>query len=420
VSVRLLRWLGALVLGTAAVLGAPAAVAAESQDVELLLFWGDGCPHCAAEKEWLAGIQQEYPDLVVTAYEVWYDEGNRQLFTEVAADHGIEPQGVPTTFLGDLAWVGFNDAIAGEIEAAISARVAGQEPVATQQALVDVPFIGQVDLGDSSLVVSTLVIGFVDGVNPCSLWVLTMLLALVLHSGSRRRVMAVGGTFLLVTSLMYGLYILGFFSVLSYVGYVGWIQRAVAVLVAVLGLLQVKDYVRFHQGPSLGIGDEAKPGLFRRMRGLAAQDRPLPAVLVATTGLAVGVSLLETPCTVGLPMIWTNLVAQQDVGAAGAAVLFVLYMTVFLLDELIVFGVAVSTLRAAKLQERHGRELKLVSGVVMLTLAAVMLVVPEVMESVLGALVVFVVAAVVVAVVLGVGRLRERATPERAPAPPRR
>jgi cytochrome c biogenesis protein CcdA/glutaredoxin len=419
VSVRLLRWLGALVLGLAVVVS-PATAAAEGEDVELLLFWGDGCPHCAAEKEWLAGIQQEYPELVVTAYEVWYDEGNRQLFMEVAADHGIEPQGVPTTFLGDLAWVGFNDAIASEIEAAISARVAGQEPVATQQALVDVPFVGQVDLGDSSLVVSTLVIGFVDGVNPCSLWVLTMLLALVLHSGSRRRVLAVGGTFLLVTSLMYGLYIVGFFSVLSYIGYVSWIQRAVAVLVAVLGLLQVKDYVRFHQGPSLGIGDEARPGLFRRMRGLAEQDRPLPAVLVATVGLAVGVSLLETPCTVGLPMIWTNLVAQQDVGAAGAAVLFALYMTVFLLDELIVFGVAVTTMRAAKLQERHGRELKLVSGVVMLTLAAVMLVVPEVMESVVGAVAVFVVATVVVAVVLGVGRMRDRATPEGAPVTPRR
>jgi cytochrome c biogenesis protein CcdA/glutaredoxin len=377
--------------------------------VELLLFWGDGCPHCAAEKVWLADLQDEYAGLEIKEYEVWYDAENRELFEQVAEDHGLEPQGVPGTFVGGAGWIGFNDAIAFEIEEAVRTASQGGTPDASEQAVVSVPFVGDVDLGDSSLLVSTLVIGFVDGVNPCSLWVLTMLLALVLHSGSRRRVAAVGGTFLLVTSAMYALYIVGIFSVLTYVGYLDWIQRAVALLVAVLGLLQIKDYVWFHQGPSLGIGEGAQPGLFRRMRGLAAHDRPLPAVLLATTGLAIGVSLLETPCTVGLPMIWANLVSQQEVGSTAAAVLFLLYMAVFLLDELLVFGVAVATMRATKLQERHGRELKLVSGTVMLTLAAVMIAAPQVMESVWGALGVFGLVAAVVAVVLAAGRARERA-----------
>lgn len=417
---HVLAWLSALTLGLAAAVGmASPAAAADGDPVELLLFWGDGCPHCADEKEWLVGIQDEYPDLVVKDYEVWFDEENRQLYEEVAADHGIEPQGVPGTFVGDLGWIGFSDATAAEIEATIAALTAGEEPEPVQQAVVDIPLVGPVDLGDSSLVVSTLVIGFVDGVNPCSLWVLTVLLALVLHGGSRKRVMAVGGTFLLVTSAMYGLYIIGFFSVLSYVGYVGWIQLAVAVVVGALGLLQIKDYFWFHEGPSLGIGDDSKPGMFKRMRGLAAHDRPLPGVLLATAGLAVGVSLLETPCTVGLPMMWTNLVSQQDVGLPGAAVLFALYMAVFLLDELIVFAVAVTTMRATRLQERHGRELKLVSGVVMVTLSVVMLAAPQVMESILGALGVFAAAAAVVAVVVAVGRSRERPRPERADRTPR-
>ncbi len=402
----------AFVLGLLALLtplgGGPARAESREVPVELQLFWGDGCPHCAAEKKWLTGLQERYPELVVRSYEVWFDEGNRQLFAEVAAEHGVEPQGVPGTFVGEASWIGFNDAVAFEIEEAVRIASEGGTPMPTQQTTVDIPFVGQVDLGDSSLVVSTLVIGFVDGVNPCSLWVLTMLLALVLHSGSRRRVAAVGGTFLLVTAAMYALYVVGIFSVLSYVGYVDWIQRAVALLVATLGVLQIKDYAWFHRGPSLGIGEGSRPGLFRRMRGLAAHDRPLPVVLIATTGLAVGVSLLETPCTVGLPMIWVNLVAQQDVGPAGAAVLFLLYMSVFLLDELLVFGAAVATMRATKLQEKHGRELKLVSGTVMLTLAFVMLAAPQVMESVWGALGIFALAALVVAVVLAIGRARDR------------
>ena len=95
------------------------------------------------------------------------------------------------------------------------------------------------------------------------------------------------------------------------------------------------------------------------MRSVAA-DRGLPAVIAGTVALAVGVSLLETPCTAGLPLLWTSLLADAGVSTATAAGLFAIYMAVFLLDELIVFGVAVFTLRAAKLQERHGRLLKIV------------------------------------------------------------
>ena len=57
--------------------------------VELVLFWGDGCPHCAAEKEFLGGLQDDYPELVITLYEVWNSEANRQLFADTADRMGF-------------------------------------------------------------------------------------------------------------------------------------------------------------------------------------------------------------------------------------------------------------------------------------------------------------------------------------------
>lgn len=83
--------------------------------------------------------------------------------------------------------------------------------------VIDLPLIGPVDVGGSSLLVATFLIALVDGVNPCSLWVLSILLALVLRTGSRGRVLAIGGTFLVVTTLLYGLYIGGIYGFLSQV-----------------------------------------------------------------------------------------------------------------------------------------------------------------------------------------------------------
>jgi cytochrome c biogenesis protein CcdA len=297
-------------------------------------------------------------------------------------------------------------ATAEEIRAVVDAATLGEEVAPSESRIVDVPIVGEIDVGGRSLLLSSLIIGFVDGVNPCSLWVLSILLALVLHSGSRRRVAAVGAVFLTVTSAMYGLYIVGAYSALSYAQFLPWIQRSVALVAIVLGLLQLKDGFGVAVGPSLGLSEHARPAMYRRMRGLAVADRPLTALLGATVALAVGVSLLETPCTLGLPILWTNLLAESDVAFAGAAVLFVAYLSMFLLDELVVFVAVVATMRALKVQERHGQALKVVSGMLMITLAAVMLVRPEAMETITGTLAVFATAAVLSAV--GHGRAAAR------------
>ena len=404
------RWfvslLGLVALAIALVPGAALAQSNDEQPgrIELVIFYGEGCPYCARELAFLDELQVRQPLLDVVAYEVWNDEKNRELFRATAASHGIEPQAVPTTFLGDSVWVGFDSTVERQIDEAVAALAMGQTPTIDERSAVDVPFVGTVDVGGSSLVAATLLIGFVDGVNPCSLWVLSMLLALVLDSGSRARILLVGTVFLTVTSALYGLYMLGAYSALDYADEASWIRLAVALVAGTFGVLHLKEYVT-HRGLSLTIADERKPGLYRRMRGLARPERSLLAVVGGTVALAVGVSLAETPCTAGLPLLWTNMVSARDVPASGVAALFVLYLLVFLLDELIIFGIAVVTLRSAKLQERHGKILQLASGMLMVALAVTMLFAPHLLESLSGTSVVFGIAAVLVAAVLALDHI---------------
>lgn len=402
---RALVMLATVVLTVLALVGlqAPASAAPGlgGDPVELTLFWGDGCPHCAAEHEWLAEAKEQYPNLVVTEYEVWFDEDNRELLAETAEEMGFEPTGVPVTIIGDRHWIGFSDAVQAQMELTIAEAATGgmiTEQGETSSSTVDVPLVGEVSVSSDSLVMSTLVIGFVDGVNPCSLWVISVLLAIVVRTGNRRRVFAIGTTFLLVTAVMYAVYMVGIFSAMSVMGHLGAIQLVVALVAGIFGVVSVKDYFAFKKGISFTIKDSAKPGIYRRMRAAAGQEYLLPA-LGATILLAVGVSLLETPCTAGFPVLWSGLLTANGVGTAEAVGLFGLYMLPFLLDELIVFTVAVVTLRATKMQERHGRLLKLVAGTTMLALAGTVLVSPATMNEPIGALTVFAAAFAVAALV---------------------
>lgn len=410
---------GLLLVGT----GAPMPAGAQEPDepVTVVFFWGDGCPHCAAEKAFLAELVDRYPAVVVEEYEVWYDAANQARFAEVAAAHGIEPSGVPTTFVGERAWVGFNAQVGEEIEAAVAAELAARGPdtaaspdLGASSTPVELPMLGRVDPATASLVAVTGMIALVDGFNPCSLWVLSVLLAMMLHSGSRRRLVVVGLTFLVVAGAAYGLFMLGLFAALDWVGYGTWVRVGIATMVGVLGILAVRDFLRTGAAFSVGIPQSRKPGITRRSRRLALSDRSLLAVIPMTALLAAGVSLLELPCTAGFPVLWNGILADRGVVGLEFAGLLGLYLGIYLVDELLLFGAAVTTMRVTKMQERHGRALKLVAGSVMVALAVVMIVAPELLDTVGGAVLTFGVAlGAAAAVLLLTPRLRPAAADAR-------
>ena len=443
-SVRFIRLWGllALLVVLAGLLGSSPAVAApaaqrEAQPVVVYFFWGDGCPHCAAAKPFLEELGKRHPTMVVRDYEVWYHEENQAPFIQMAAKFGFEPGGVPTIFIGDQYWEGFGegytdlaleaavatcvatgcvDAGAGVIEplpTAIPAPpatpvvVAAAEqnavpldtpvdqtsllplPAAPSAEMLTLPWIGPVDLAAQSLLLSTVLIAFVDGFNPCSLWVLTMLLALTLHTGSRRKVFIIGLVFITVTALVYVAFIAGLFSMFSVLSFAPWIRVIVALVAIFFAVVNIKDYFWYKEGISLTISEEQKPGIYRSMRRVMNAGDSLPALIGATIVMAAGVSLVEFSCTAGFPVLWTNLLVAQGVTALTFAALLFVYMLIYQLDELVIFGVAVVTLRASKLEEKQGRILKLISGVLMLTLALVMLINPSLMNDLGMAVLIF-------------------------------
>ncbi|WP_062069761.1 hypothetical protein [Demequina sediminicola] len=370
-------------------------------DADIVLFWGDGCPNCEKERAWLESVADTHPDLVIAEYEVWNNDTNRDLFASEAQRLGFEAGSVPTTIIDERVWVGWTDAIEQDMAGAIAIIERGATPTAgvygtagagtcaedgalctadAPETVIDVPLFGDVTVSADSLLMSTIVIGFVDGINPCSLWVLSVLLTIVLRTNSRKRVLAIGTTFLTVTAIMYALYMAAFYSALAVVGMLGWIQIVVALIAGVFGVVSVKDYFAMGKGVSFTIRKEDKPGIYSKMRAAAGKKALLPA-LGATIVLAVGVSLLETPCTAGFPVLWTGMLHANGVGPAETAGLFIAYMVPFLLDELIIFGIAVATMKATKMQDKHGELLKLFAGVTMLVLAAVMAFDPTLMEN---------------------------------------
>jgi uncharacterized membrane protein HdeD (DUF308 family) len=214
-------------------------------------------------------------------------------------------------------------------------------------------------------------------------------LAITLHSGSRTKTLVVGLTFLITTTIVYSLFITGVFTIFSYVGYLKWIQTLIGLIALVFGVVNLKDYFWYKEGVSFTISDKHKPKIYQNMRSTVTTPRSMIGLVSSTAVMAVGVSLVEFACTAGFPVIWSNLMLSNNVSTATFIALLGVYMLIYLIDELLVFGSAVVTMKASRVEEKHGRILKLISGAVILTLSVVMLINPELMNNLGTSLIVF-------------------------------
>ena len=350
-------------LGVAAgllLLGASAAPTVE-------LYTRPGCPHCEDAKEYL---RRELPGVAVVEHDVVREPSALSRLEALTAEAGVATPGVPTFVVGGRVLVGFEEATTpGLLRDAL--RGAAPPPAG-----VELPLLGRVELERLGLPLFTVAVGLVDGFNPCATWVLLFLLGMLVHLRDRRRMALVAGTFVVVSGAVYYAFMaawLGFFQV---IGVSTPVRLALAAVAIAMGLVNLKDFFAFGRGPSLSIPASAKPGIYRRARAILSAEN-LPAALAGTVALAFLVNLVELLCTAGLPALYTGILTSRGLGAGAHHAYLALYIAAYMVDDAILVTIGVATLGSPKLRERGGRWLKLLSGVVIVTLGVLLLVRPR-------------------------------------------
>ena len=226
----------------------------------------------------------------------------------------------------------------------------------------------------------TLAIGLVDGFNPCAMWVLLLLLSILVNLQDRGRILAIAGTFVLVSGAAYFAFMAAWLNVFEWIGMLRPVQITLGLVAVVIGLVHVKDFVAFHRGPSLSIPEAAKPGIYARIRRIVTAEN-LPAAVAGAFVLAVLVNMVELLCTAGLPAIYTSILTQRDYTAAVRYGYLGLYILAYMFDDALMVTLVVASLSRMRLQETGGRWLKLISGGVILSLGLVMLFRPAWLEG---------------------------------------
>jgi cytochrome c biogenesis protein CcdA/glutaredoxin len=360
-----------------------------SATTEIHLYWVSSCPHCHEQIKDVNRLQRLYPDLKVSTYQLDNKKYVEKLL-KISEFYQIQFGSVPVSFVGDQAWIGFDQRISIEIEKRInecfSRNLDCQVKTGVQGSrkdfIIKVPLVGDIDLQKNSLVISTIMIGLIDGFNPCSLWVLSLLMTMIVGTISRKRILIIGISFLLTTAIIYAIFMAGIVSSLQYLNKLTWIKIAVALLTLTFALVNIKDYFWYKRGLSFTIPKQFQPDIYRRLRQIAHSKESTLILIGFTVLIAGGIAIVEFPCTAGFPIIWGQLILQSSVVGTQYFSLLMLYIIAYLMDELLIFLIIVATLNVTQMQEKHGRFLKLVSGMIMLGMSIALVFAPSIMEKV--------------------------------------
>lgn len=351
------------------------------------VFVREGCPHCVAAEAFLVQLQRERPGLEVRFHRVDVDAAARARLGTLFRAVGAWPPGVPAFVVGTRLVIGFDDpAHSGrELRAlldavdptgAVDAPGAPGVPGAVRSAEPHDATSGLPSVSRLGLPLFTLALGLLDGFNPCAMWVLLFLLAMLVRLRDRRRMALIAGTFVITSGVVYYAFMAAWLNVFLAVGLSGPVRVGLGVLALAVGAFNVKDFAAPGLGPSLSIPGSARPGLVARMARLR-DAQALPAMLLGVVTLALAVNVVELLCTAGLPAVFTAVLAQQGLSPAAHYAYLLLYILGYVADDSLMVGLAIFALGSGKLGERGGRLLKLLSGVVMLTLGAILLLRPH-------------------------------------------
>lgn len=326
------------------------ALAQETEKITVHFFESETCAHCMAEDEFLKTLEEKYPALEVIQYPI-YEQKSQEILIELARQHGAERflGAIPITFIGDEYFVGFNneETTGRLIESAIKNLLG--DPSDNEQAVsAYLPIVGEINFEKYSLPILAVILGFLDGFNVCSLGALALILGLVLILGSRKRILLFGGIFILTTAVIYGLLIILWYKLFSLLTpFMRWFEIGIGLLGIIGAVFFFKQFVKFiKHGPTCEMtGSKTVASISDKVKRAFENPGNILTLSGVILLFAAVLTIVEFPCSAAIPVMFAGVLSKSSLPVFSYLLYISIFILFYMLDELIIFAIAVSKMR---------------------------------------------------------------------------
>lgn len=401
----------------------PVGAKADEKVINIHLFYGNGCPHCAAEEEFLSDYLKDRPDVKLYKYEIWYDSHNQELLSKVQKEMGTtNKNGVPFTVIGKKTIVGYADGVtdeqikdainyylnndyrdyAGEITGKVKKNEVKEDitkdEIKTEDKKenkmekaddtkdsnqtdenVTVPVLGKINAKKVSLPILAVVLGFVDGFNPCAMWILIFLITMLFNMKDRKKMWILGLTFILTSGIVYLMFMLAWLNLATFISKIAFIRLLIAVIALVVGLINVYKYIDSLKKKDEGCDVVDKKDRKKIMEKIISitHEKKFIIALLGIMVLAASVNIIELMCSIGIPLLFTQILAMNNLSTFSYMIYMFIYIFFFLIDDIVIFVISMVTLKVTGLSTKYTKYSHLIGGIIMLIIGLLLIIKPE-------------------------------------------
>ena len=401
----------------------PVSAKADEKVINIHLFYGNGCPHCAAEEEFLSDYLKDRTDVKLYKYEIWYDSHNQELLSKVQKEMGTtNKNGVPFTVIGKKTIVGYADGVtdeqikdainyylnndyrdyAGEITGKVKKAEVKEDIIKDESKTEDkkenkiekaddtkdsdqtdenvtVPVLGKINAKKVSLPILAVVLGFVDGFNPCAMWILIFLITMLFNMKDRKKMWILGLTFILTSGIVYLMFMLAWLNLATFISKIAFIRLLIAVIALVVGLINVYKYIDSLKKKDEGCDVVDKKDRKKIMEKIISitHEKKFIIALLGIMVLAASVNIIELMCSIGIPLLFTQILAMNNLNTFSYMIYMFIYIFFFLIDDIVIFVISMVTLKVTGLSTKYTKYSHLVGGIIMLIIGLLLIIKPE-------------------------------------------
>lgn len=370
----------------------------DAKEVNVYMFYGEGCPHCEAAYKYLNSIKKSH-ELNIYRYEVLNNSENRKKFKEIADYLEYSASSVPFTVINNTAIIGYTDNVTSDsylYHINEASKDDFKDNVGIKLGLIDeeetelqtndnksfkfrIPIIKKdVNLRDISLPLVAILLGVIDGFNPCAMWILLFLISTLLGLKDKKRLWVLGVTFLVTSALVYLAFMVSWLNFAKMIGGITIVRTIIAIVALIGGSVNVYSYIN-----SLGKDDgcnvvdaKKRKKIFGKIKKFTHEKSFVIAILGIML-LAASVNIIELACSAGLPVIFTQLLAMNDLSSISYSLYIIIYIICFMFDDLVIFSIAVKSMELTGVSNKYSKYSHLIGGLLMLLIGVLLLVKPE-------------------------------------------
>lgn len=374
----------------------PSINAEEKKQVNVYLFHSNTCSHCKAEIEFLNEIQKEYENLKINLYEINDVKENKELMINIKEKLNIDSPMVPFTVIGDYYYIGYNDGVKDGIKNLIE-KYTFEEQYDVIKDIIDGKDVsnfkikngeinkistvfGEIDPAKVSLPILSVIMGAIDGFNPCAMWVLIFLITMLFNMENKKRMWALGITFLVTSALIYLVFMFVWLGVATkLLTTISWLKLLIGLIALIGAFINLKGFIKSIVKKDAGcevVDNSKRKKIISKIKKYTSEKSFILAMLGVML-LAISVNAIELACSAGLPVLFTNVLALNDVNFIEKCIYIFIYIFFFLIDDIIVFFVAMFTLNIKALSTKYTKYSHLIGGIIMLIIGILMIFKPE-------------------------------------------